>query len=134
MDNIRIILDQWNEYRSKFGVLACELDGKGREDEPEVAPVLVISRAEKGGAETSVCKGPLRNGLRDRGLSCSSEPVQPIDRGLFEGVCPDFDLVQNNTTGSLKTTVTIAVSKLSLPRIVETVEDDRFGYGGDRIR
>ena len=42
MSNPRIRLGQRHKERSEIGVLACELDSKGREDEVEVAPILII--------------------------------------------------------------------------------------------
>ena len=43
---------------------------------------------------------------------------------------PEFDLVQNYSSGSLETTVTVTVSKLGVFRIAELVEGTRFGCQG----
>ena len=43
MSDSRVYLHQRDKGRSKLGVSACELDGKGGEDELEVAPVLEVS-------------------------------------------------------------------------------------------
>jgi hypothetical protein len=114
VDDSWIRLDQLYEDRSIFGVFPCELDSQGGEDEVEVAPVLEVSRAEEGGTEPSVCERPLRDGLRDGGLPRSSEPIQPVDRGLVKVARPEFDLVQNGPASSLETTITVAMSILGL--------------------
>jgi len=81
-------LGQRDEDGSKFGVRASQLDGKGREDELEVAPVREISRAEEGSAKPSVRECPFRDRLRDRGLSGPGQPVKPVYGGFVEAVFP----------------------------------------------
>ena len=100
----------------------------------EVPPVLKVSRAEERGPETSVCEYPLRDRLRYRGLSRSSEPIQPVDRGLIKIAGPKFDLVQNSAASPLETAGTVAMSILGLSGITEIIEDNRFGCHGDRLR
>ena len=126
VDDLWVRLDQRNEYRSKFSIRASELNRKGGEDQLEVSPVFEVSRAEERGSEPSVRKSPLRDRLRDGALSCSSEPVQPVDRGPVKVACPELNLVQNGAAGSLEAPVTVTVSILSLRRMAETVEENRF--------
>ena len=134
MDDIRVLLDKWNKCGSEFRVLARKLNGKGGEDELEIAPILVVSRTEEGSPEPSFCSGPLRNRLGDGSLPGSSEPVQPVDRRSVEVARPEFDLVQNGTAGSLETTFAFAVPILSLMCIMNVVEDGPFSCERNRIR
>ena len=91
MGNCGIGLGQRDKDGSEFGVCASELDGKGGEDELEVAPVLEVSGTEEGSAEPSVCERPFRNRLRDGGLSCSSQPIKPVNRRLGKVTSPEFN-------------------------------------------
>ena len=134
MDDIGIRLNQCNECRSKCGVLACKLDGKGGEDELEVAPVLEVSGAEERSSESSVGRQPLCDRLRDSGLSSSSQPVQPVNRGLVEVPRPEFDFAKDGGASFFKTTVAVSMSMLRLLCITETVEDRHFSCEGDRVR
>ena len=84
---------QRDEDGLKFGVCACELNGKGGEDGLEVAPILKISGTEERSAEPSVCECPFRNRLRYGGFSCPSRPVQPVDSGFVGALCPEFNFV-----------------------------------------
>ena len=104
MDDSWIRLHQGDEDRSKFGVPPCELGSYGGEDELEVPPVLKVSRTEEGGTKLSVRECPLRDCLSDGALPRPCEPIQPVDRGLVKVACPEFDLVQNGSTGPLETT------------------------------
>ena len=121
-------LDQRDKERSKAGVLARELDGKGGKDEVEVSPILEISRAEERGTKLSIRERPFRNRLGDSSLACPSQPVQPVDRGFGEVPSPEFNLVQNRLTCSLETTVAFAMPKLSSLRTTEIVQDSGFDY------
>ena len=71
----------------------CQLKREGGEDEPKVAAVLEITRAEEGRSQQSVGEDPLADCLGDRGLASSGEPVQPEDGGLVEVFGPQLDLV-----------------------------------------
>ena len=93
MDNFWIRLDQLDEGRSEFGVLPGELDGQGRENQVEVAPVFEVSGAEERGAESSVCKSSLGNCLGDGALPGPNKSVQPVDGGFIEVAGPEFDPV-----------------------------------------
>ena len=126
-------MHQWNEDRSESGVVPCELNREGGEDRLYVASVFKISRAEEGSARSSICKSPLRDCLCDGALSRSGESVQPVDRLFLKVVCPDFDFIQDGSTGSPETAVAIAVSILGLLCRADIVEDSRFNWG-DRVR
>ena len=117
MDDPRIRLDQRDKYRSKFRVIACQLNGQGGEDESEIAPVLEVSGAEERGPEPSVRENSLRDRPCDRALACSSGPAQPVDGGLTGVTRPQFDLVQNCAPGALETTVVVVMSILGLFRL-----------------
>ena len=121
-------LDQWDEYRPEFGVVARELNSKGGEDKLEIAPVLEVSRAKEGGPEPSLGEHPLCDRPRDRTLSRSGESIQPVDGGQARVARPEFDLVQNRAPGSLETTIVVAVSILSPLRLMEIFEDSCFSY------
>ena len=83
--------------------------------------VLKISRTEERGTKPPIRKQPLRNCLSDSALPRSSEPIQPVDRGPENVVCPEFDLVENGYAGPLKTTVAVAMPILGLLRWVKAV-------------
>ena len=88
---------------------------------------LEVSGTEERGPESSISEHPLCNCLRDRGLSCSGEPVQPVDR-LSVGVSsPEIDFVQKCSAGPLKTAIAVVVSVLCLPCGSEIIEDCNFG-------
>ena len=91
--NCGIGLGQWDEAGSKFGVCARELDGKGGEDELKVVPILKVSGTEERSTESSVRERPFCDCLRDRGLSCSGQPVQPVDSGFVGVTCPELNFV-----------------------------------------
>ena len=93
MENFWIRLDQLNEGRSEFGVLPGELNGQGRENQVEVAPVFEVSRAEERGAESSVRECPLGNCLGDGALPGPSKSAQPVDGGCIKVAGPEFDPV-----------------------------------------
>jgi len=114
--------NQWDEGRSKLRVLGRELDGEGGKDEMEAAPVQVVSRTEEGGTKLSGCEHPLRDRLRDGGLPRPSQPVQSVDGRLVEIHCPEFDFVQDGSSGSLQTTFTVAMSIFGRLRTAEIVE------------
>ena len=120
--------DEWDEDRSEFGVPSRELDSQCGEDKVEVSPVFEVSGTEEGGTETSIRKQPLCDRLCDRALPCPSEPIQPVDRGLFKVAGPEFDLVQNCSAGALETRIATCVSVLSLFCISEAVENGRISY------
>ena len=114
MENFWIRLDQLNEGRSEFGVLPGELDGQGRENQVEVAPVFEVSGAEERGAESTVCEYSLRDCLRDGALPGPSKSVQPVDGGFVKVAGPEFDPIQDCGASTPKTTVPVAVSILSV--------------------
>ena len=93
MDDLRIRLDQPDEYRSKLGVPPGELDSERGEDGSEVAAVLEVSRAKEGGSQPPVRERPPRDCLCDGALACPSEPIQPVDGGLVEVAGPELDPV-----------------------------------------
>ena len=97
--------------RSEIGVPACELNGDSREDDVEVAPVLVVSRTEERSPKLSVRKCPFRDCLCDGSFACSGEPVQPVDRGCNRVLGPMFDLVQNGFSSPVETFLAVAVPK-----------------------
>ena len=92
----------------------------------EVAPILKVSRTEERGPELTICEHPLRDRLRDRALPCPSQPIQPVDRRLVEISCPEFDLVQDSSTGSLQATFAVAMPIFGPLRTAEIIEDGRF--------
>jgi len=93
VNNPWIRLDKRNEDRSEFGIPPRELDGKGGKDGVKIAPVLEVSRTEEGGTELPLCEQPLRDCLCDRALSCSRQPVEPVDGGFVEVPRPVLDLI-----------------------------------------
>ena len=93
MNDIGIRLDELDKRRSELGVSSGELDSQCREDRLEVPPVLEVSGAKEGGAEMSICRHPLSDGLCDGALPRPSETVQPVDGGLVEVADPKFDVV-----------------------------------------
>ena len=93
MGNCGIGLGQRDEDGSKFGICARKLDGKGREDESKVTPVPKVPGTEVRGAEPTVRECPFCNCLRDRGLSCPGQPVEPVDGGFFKVACPELNFV-----------------------------------------
>ena len=123
MDNLRIRLDQPDEYRSELGVPPGELDSEGGEDGSEVAPVFEVSGAKEGGSQAPVGERPPRDGLCDGALARPSEPVQPVDRGLIEVARPELDPVQNCGARSAETTAAVSVSVLGLLRGPYVVEN-----------
>ena len=70
---------------------------------------------------------PFRNRLCDRGLPRSSQPVEPVDRGLVEVSRPVFDYVQNSATRPFEATVTVTMPIFGPPCTAEIVEDGRLG-------
>ena len=124
MGNSWIRPNQRDEDGSKFGISACELDRKGGKDEVEVAPVQEVPRTEEGGSKLTICEHPLCDRLGDGALPCPGQSVQPIDRRFIEIPCPDFDLVQDSSTGSLQTSFAVAMAILCRLSAAETIEDD----------
>ena len=129
MDDIWIQPDQLDEGGSKLGVSPGELDCEGREDGPEVPPVLEVSGAKEGGTESPICECPLSGRLCDRSLPCPGEPIQPVDRGFFRVVDPEFDRIQNCCTRSLEATAAFNVLVLYFFCTWDVVEDIRFSCG-----
>ena len=128
MSNSRIRVHQRDKDRSELGVLSCELDAKGGENELKVAPVLEVSGAEERGPKSSFCERPFRDCLRNGALSGPGKPVQPVDRRLAKILCPQFDPIQNSSARSLETTIAVTVSILGSLRTAETVQDSCIGY------
>ena len=100
----------------------------------KVAPVLEISGAEEGSTELSVREHPLGDRLSDGSLPCTSESIEPVDRGFVEVACPKLDLVQDGPASPLETTITVAVSVLGLFGVAGVVEDTRFGCRKNLVR
>ena len=109
-------------------VLAGELRGQCREYELKVPPVLEIARTEEGGTELAVRKQPLRRGPRDRGLARSGKPIQPVDRELVRGPCPESYGIQDGSARALETTFAVAVSILGAICNAEVIEGRLFDY------
>jgi len=107
-------------------VPARELDGEGGKDEAEVAAVLEVSRTEEGGTKLTGCECPLRDRLGDGALPRSGQPVQPVDARFVKIPCPEFDFVQDGSTGSFQTTIVVAMSIFSRLRTAEIIEGGRF--------
>ena len=93
----------------------------------EVAPILKVPRTEERGPELTVREHPLGDGLRDSTLPRPSQPIQPVDRRLVEISCPEFDLVQDSSAGSLQATFAIAMPIFGSLCTAEIIEDSRFG-------
>ena len=93
----------------------------------EVAPILEVPRTEERGTELTVREHPLRDGLRDRTLPRPRQPIQPVDGRLVEISCPEFDLVQDSSTGSLQTTFAVAMPIFGPLCTAEIIKDSRFG-------
>ena len=129
MDDIRIGPDELDDGGSKLRVSPGELDREGREDGPEVPPVLEVSGAKEGGTEPAICECPLSCRLCDRGLARPGEPIQPVDRGFVfvKVVDPKFDLVQDCCTRSFETTAAVSVLIPGFFCISDIVENIRFG-------
>ena len=127
MNDFWICLDQPDEGRSKLGVPPGELDSKGWEDGLEVTPVLEVSGAKEGGAQSPVRKCLLRDRLGDGALPRPSETVQPIDGGLVKVTGPKFDFVQDGYACSSKTTTAVAMSILGAFCTPDVVENGGFG-------
>jgi hypothetical protein len=81
----------------------------------------------------SACERLLRHRLRDGGLPRPGKPVQPVDGRFPRASCPEFDLIQNGSAGSLETTVTVPVSIFGLLRVTEFIQDNRFGCGSHHV-
>ena len=77
----------------------------------------------------SGCEHPIGDRLCDGGLPRPGQPVQPVDRRLVEIPCPEFDLVQDGSSGSLQTTCTVvAIMQMFGPVCTgETAEDALLG-------
>ena len=116
-------MNQRDEGGSKFGVSACELNRKGGEDEVEVAPVQEVPRTEERGSEVSICEHPLCDRLGDGALPGPGQSVQPVDGRLVEIPCPDFDLIQDSSAGSLQTAFAVAVAIFCGLSTSEIIED-----------
>ena len=123
VDHVGIRLHKPDEDRPKFGILARELDGKGREDELEVPPVLKIPGAEEGCTQAPLPGHPSRYRLCDGRLPRPRESVQPVDRRFIEVEGPELDLVQDSPASSLQTVVSVPMSMLGLFSVVKIVED-----------
>lgn len=85
IDDSWIRLCQRNKMRSKFGVLARELDGEGRKDDLEVAPALKTEGATK----LLICECPFCNRLCGGCFPCSGQPVQRFLRESLQALLPD---------------------------------------------
>ena len=73
---------------------------------------------------------PLRDRLCNGALPRPSQPVQPVDRRPGKIRCPEFDLVQDGTTGSLQTALAVAVPISGRLRTREIIEGAQFGCSG----
>ena len=126
VDESWIGMNQWDEGGSELGVSTCKLDRKSREDEVEVAPIREVPRTEERGSKLTVCEHPFCDRLGDGALPGPGQPVQPIDGRLVEIPCPDFDLVQDSSTGSLQTTFAVTMAILCGLSTSEIIEDGGF--------
>ena len=81
---------------SEVGVFVCELESKGGEDEVQVAAVLEVSRTKKRRSQETIGEDMFSDGLSDRRLPRSGEPVQPEDGGLVEVLSPRLYLAQDS--------------------------------------
>ena len=75
----------------------------------------------------TVREQPLRDRLRNGALPRSGQPVQPVDGGLVEVPCPEFDTIQNGSPCSFEAAFALAMSKLGPVCIAEMIEDGLFG-------
>ena len=81
---------------SEVGVFVCQLEGKGGEDEVQVAAILEVSRTKEGCSQETIGEDTFGDSLSDRRLPCPGEPVQPEDGGLVQILSPRFDLAQDS--------------------------------------
>ena len=93
----------------------------------KVSPVLEIPRTEERCPKLIACKQSLCDCLRDGALPRSGEPIQPVDGGSAEVLCPEFDTVQNGPACPLETSFTSTVSILGPTCATEIIEDQFFG-------
>ena len=96
----------------KIGVLVCELESKGRENEVEVATVLEVAGAKEGCSQETIGEDVLSDGLSDGRLPCPGEAVQPEDGGLPEVFGPRLNLVQDGLpcTPEAASTISMLIS------------------------
>ena len=92
----------------------------------KVTPVFEVSGAKEGGAEPSIRGQPLRDGLCDGALPCSSQSIQPVDGGFVKVSRPDFNFIQDSSAGTLEAAFTVTVSIFGLPCAAEVVEERFF--------
>ena len=126
MSNPWILLHQWNKDGPKLRVFTCKLCGQGGEDRLEIAPVLVVSRTKEGGTKQTICKHSFCNCLRNCGLPCASQPIQPVDRGFVKVPRPEFNLVQNGLACPLEATFAVTIPVLSPLCAIEVIEGGCF--------
>ena len=99
------------------------MNSQRREYEFNVPPVLEIARAEERGPELTIRKQSLRDRLRDGALPRSGQPIQPVDRGPVEVVCPKFNTIQNGFACASETPFAPAVSVLGPMCATEIIEE-----------
>ena len=95
VDDVWIGLEERDEGGPEFGVLLCKLKRQCGEDKLQIVAFFNASRAEEWGAQTAVGEQPLRDGLRDCGLSRPGESVEPEDGRLFEVLTVQRSILSN---------------------------------------
>ena len=133
MRDVWIRLEEGDKRGPEFRVLLCKLERQRGEDELEITTILDASRAEKRGTQTVVGKQPFRNRLRDRGLPCPSESVEPEDGRRLEILGPLLDFVQHTLPGPLETARPTPVSITCSMRAVTAIQNRHIGFETRRL-
>jgi len=84
-----------------------ELEGEGREDLPEVAPVVEIARTEEARAKLPVREARLCERLGNSRLSRPSETVEPVHVFILFVIEPGFKLGEDTSPGTLHASLPI---------------------------
>ena len=128
MCDFRIGPQERDERGSEVRISLRKLECQRGEDELESTAVLNASQTEEGRSQTVVSEQPFRDGLRDRGLSRPSKPIEPEDGKVFEILGPVPDLAQHVLPGSVKTTFPVPVSISCSMRATTIIQNQRLGF------
>ena len=91
-----------------------ELEGKGGEDFPEIAPVVEIARTEKGRSELPVREACLRKRLGDSRLVSPGETVEPEHVFFSLVIQPGFKLGEDTSPSPLQASLPVATEISSI--------------------
>ena len=75
-----------------------------------------------------ICKHPLCNCLCNGALPCPSQPIQPVNWGFVKVPCPELNLIQDTSAGSLETTFSASMPIFSSISTTDVVENICINY------